>query len=329
MTLMASIFGLIVIGVLCVGLPWAVAGLLVPALESSSAARTMNWRGRPVALGLGAVWTVWGGCVLLAAWLLEDLGAASVGEVLAVAGMLGLAASAFGHVDDAYGSRDVRGFSGHISALIGGRLTTGGLKLIGIGVAGLTAARAVGSVAPWGGSPVGIGVAGAAVALTANVVNLLDLRPGRALKAYVALSLVGVALLAALAARVEGAGFVESAVLVAVALVGPVVACWRYDLGERAMLGDAGANAMGAVAGLVIVSGLRLPGVVVFGMAVLALNLLSERVSFSVVIERVRMLAWIDALGRERIRTKGAEAPHDEGASRYDDDDITGGSREV
>jgi hypothetical protein len=328
-TLTTFTFALVAVGVLCFGLPWAVACLLVPALQSTPAARTRNWRGADVVLGLGAVWTVWGGCVLLAGWLLGDLGAPVASEVIVVAGVLSIGASAFGLIDDAYGSRDVRGFSGHVRALLEGRLTTGGLKLVGIGVASLAAARAVAGVAPWGGSPAGILVAGATVALTANFVNLLDLRPGRALKAYVALSCAGALMLASFVARLAGAGFASSAALLAVALLGPAAACWRYDLGERAMLGDAGANAMGAVAGLVIVSALPLSGVAAFGAVVLALNLLSERVSFSAVIERVGVLAWLDALGRASAGTDGAQEPHDDGASRYDGTDSTGGSREV
>jgi hypothetical protein len=325
-------FGLAIaaVGVLCVAVPWAVACLLVPALKSSPAAQATNWRGAPVVLGLGAVWTVWGGCALLAAWLLGDLGAPVSSEVLAVAGVLAVVASAFGLFDDAYGGRDVRGFAGHISALLQGRLTTGGLKLVGIGAASVVAARATAGVSPWGASPIGVLVAGVAVALTANLVNLLDLRPGRALKAYIALSLVGAALAASFASRLTGAGFSPSAALLAVALLGPAAACWRYDLGEQAMLGDAGANAMGAVAGLVVVSALPLGGVVAFGAVMLALNLLSERVSFSAVIERVRVLAWLDAFGRSRIGSDDAQHPHDSGASRYDgEDSIGGGSREV
>lgn len=315
--------------VLCAGLPWAVACLLVPALESSPGARAVNWRGSEVVLGLGAVWTAWGGSALIAGWLLEDLDApSSVAAVLGTAGLLAIVASAFGLVDDAYGTGDARGFKGHLTALVRGRLTTGGLKLVGIGVASVAAARAVAGFAEWGESPIGVLAAGASVALSANLVNLLDLRPGRALKAYVVLALAGAALVGSSAARVAGS-FGADAALIGVALLGPAVACWRYDLGERAMLGDAGANAMGAVAGLAIVSALPLAGVVAFGAVALALNLLSERISFSAVIERARILAWLDGLGRPRTPDSSTR-PHDDGASRYDGNGSAGdGSLEV
>jgi hypothetical protein len=85
---------------------------------------------------------------------------------------------------------------------------------------------------------------------------------------------------------------------VAVALLGPVVAVWRFDLGERGMLGDAGANAMGALLGWVVASILAPAALGVYVIAVLALNVASERISFSQVIERNRVLSWFDRLGR-------------------------------
>lgn len=330
MTPASLLVALGVVSVLCAALPWAVACLMVPGLEASDAARVKNWRGKEVVLGLGAVWTVWGGCALIAGWFLEDAGVPLIVHgALSTAGVLAVGASAFGLIDDTYGTREFRGFAGHLSALLHGRLTTGGLKLLGIGIASLLSARAVSGFSPWGGTPLGVLVAGAAIALAANLENLLDLRPGRALKAYFALAFAGALLLASSAARLAGGGFTSSAALLLVALIGPAVACWRYDLGERAMLGDAGANAMGAVAGLAIVSGLTFVGVWLFAGALLALNLLSERVSFSAIIERFGSLAWLDRLGRARVANDGASGPHEGSGSRYDGSDTGGGSREV
>lgn len=322
--------GMAATAVLCVALPWAVACLAVPALEASERAHAANYRGRDVVLGLGAVWLAWGGGALLAGWFLEDVGVPlAVSELMPVAGLLALAAAAFGLFDDAYGSRDARGFAGHLRALGSGRLTTGGLKLVGIGVAALAAARSVAGMAPWGASPAGVAIAGAAVALSANLVNLLDLRPGRALKAYLGFAAAGAALAGAYIARMHTGSGLGAGVLLGVALAGPAVACWRYDLGERAMLGDAGANAMGAVAGLVIVSALPLAGAAVFAAVLLAANLASERVSFSALIERVGVLAWIDGLGRGKASEGPDTGAHGGQASRYDGSGITGGgSRE-
>ncbi|MBI5232666.1 MAG: hypothetical protein HY876_10945 [Coriobacteriales bacterium] len=150
-------------------------------------------------------------------------------------------------------------------------------------------------------------VAGAAIALTSNFMNLMDLRPGRALKLYMPFWLIGVLLTGSLTTPVMG-GYapigefaptdVVSRAVLAIFSLGPVIAVWRYDLGERGMLGDAGANPMGAVAGLLIVTGLPLWGLVAYFVLMLALNLLSERVSFSRVIEATPPLRWLDRLGR-------------------------------
>jgi hypothetical protein len=82
-------------------------------------------------------------------------------------------------------------------------------------------------------------------------------------------------------------------------LMGPVFATFRYDVGEQGMLGDAGANPMGAVAGLLIVGGLPVWGLAAYFAGVLALNLASERFSFSAAIDDNGVLRWLDGLGRK------------------------------
>jgi hypothetical protein len=73
---------------------------------------------------------------------------------------------------------------------------------------------------------------------------------------------------------------------------------WRYDLGEQGMLGDAGANPAGAVVGLLLLKVLAPWAILTGAVLMIALNLASERVSFSRVIEGNRLLAWADRLGR-------------------------------
>jgi hypothetical protein len=97
----------------------------------------------------------------------------------------------------------------------------------------------------------------------------------------------------------EQATLVLDLVVLTIFLLGPVLAVWRYDVGEIAMLGDAGANPMGAVAGMFVVAGLPRWGLFLYLGLVLALNLVSERHSFSSVIAGNRVLSWLDGLGRE------------------------------
>lgn len=307
MSWLAATAGALVLGV---GVPWLGVRMLVPVLEEG--ARVENYRGCPVFLGLGIAWLLWAGAAIVygvvASWS-EDPD--SVIGLLTLAGPLALVAFSLGLVDDAFGSSAARGFKGHLRQLARGRLTTGGLKLIGISAAALV----VGLVLAQIGAPespgtadvvtsLGIGtLGGAAIALTSNFVNLVDLRPGRALKMYAVLVVLGVAsTVLLLPGRAGHEASAErtllDAVSLAVFLLGPVAATWTYDLGERGMLGDAGANAMGAVAGMFVVAGLPLWALGSYAALLFALNVASERVSFSRVIEGNALLRRLDALGR-------------------------------
>lgn len=306
--------------------PFVFIRMLAPVLRETSQALTTNYRGRRVFLGLGVVWLIWAGCAIAGSVVLAALGGQLAGGMVLLGGLLALVAFALGVVDDAYGSSADRGFKGHLRAMARGRLTTGGLKLVGIGTACLVVAAMVSQVAPWGGSmkwatvpdaivwAVKVLLAGAGIALTSNFVNLTDLRPGRALKVYSVLAVAGVVSTAAMLGAGGRTGPLGSIppparVLDAVVLLlfayGPVIAVWRYDLGEQGMLGDAGANPMGAFAGLLMVAGLPLTGLLVYVMLVFALNLASERVSFSSVIEGNPVLSFIDRMGRSARAVEG------------------------
>jgi hypothetical protein len=200
-----------------------------------------------------------------------------------------LGAGGFGVLDDLAETGSSKGLRGHLGALRRGEVTTGGLKILGIGASGLAAAvlaRAGRDDAP----PTGVrGVvdalaSGALVAGSANLLNLFDLRPGRALK---------VTLLHGPAAL--GAG---PAAAVVSAVAGTATAVLGEDLGERAMLGDAGANALGAVLGVAAVAGAPARGRWGVLAGVLGLTLASEKVSFTKVIAATPVLRELDALGR-------------------------------
>ena len=194
----------------------------------------------------------------------------------------GSAAGALGAYDDLAGSGDSRGFKGHLTALARGEVTTGAVKILGIGAAGLAAAALAGTKGR--ATAFDVLVNGALVAGGANLLNLFDLRPGRAIK---------VGALAALPGALSGSA-------VAAAPFGAALALLPEDLGERAMLGDAGANALGALLGL---SAARLPRPVRLGLltGVTALNAASEVVSFTKVIQATPALRWLDQLGRRPV----------------------------
>ena len=162
-----------------------------------------------------------------------------------------------GFVDDVYGGHE-RGFRAHLRA---GR-TTGTLKLLGIPLVGLLRTRSVSGALLF--------------ALSANFLNQLDTKPGRALKAY---------LLAA--------GPLH-------APAGRAVLLLPYDLRERVMLGDAGSNALGAVLGLKSVDRLHGWGRWAAIGTLAGLTLLGERRSLGSLIERTPGLRELDRLGRSR-----------------------------
>jgi hypothetical protein len=205
----------------------------------------------------------------------------------------GVGAAAFGGYDDLAASGPSKGFRGHLGALARGELTTGAVKLAGIGATGLAAALAAGPAGPAGGSAGSsprLGTVADAVinagliAGGANLANLFDLRPGRAIK----VSIGAGALLAAAPGRSRQA---------AVAPVAAAVALLPEDLGERAMLGDAGANALGAMLGLAA-TGLPRAARIAALAGIAGLTAASEVVSFTRVIERTGPLRWLDMLGR-------------------------------
>jgi UDP-GlcNAc:undecaprenyl-phosphate/decaprenyl-phosphate GlcNAc-1-phosphate transferase len=194
----------------------------------------------------------------------------------AAAALAGAGAAAFGGYDDLAGSGDRRGFRGHLGALRQGNVTTGAVKIGGIGATGAAAAAIL------GGPPVDMAINAGLVAGSANLLNLFDLRPGRAIK---------VALAAAALLRAPVVPAAASAAGSAVALIGE-------DLGERAMLGDAGANALGAVLGAAAAASLPRGARLAVLAGITGLTAASEVVSFTKVIERTAPLRWLDMMGR-------------------------------
>ena len=208
-------------------------------------------------------------------WTAADSGRTGAAVALAI-GILGAA----GRLDDLRGDEDIRGFSGHLRAAARGRVTGGALKIFAGGVAGLATGALV-------ASGLDILVVGLLVALGANTFNLLDRAPGRAGKLW---------LLAALPLFVWGS---SGWGVGAAGMAGALIAVLPADLGARGMLGDAGANPLGAVWGLGLASATGDVGrAVAIGVLVLV-NAASEKWSFSHAIESVRWLRSLDHLGRK------------------------------
>jgi UDP-N-acetylmuramyl pentapeptide phosphotransferase/UDP-N-acetylglucosamine-1-phosphate transferase len=89
--------------------------------------------------------------------------------------------------------------------------------------------------------------------------------------------------------------------------MGGAVGLMPEDLRERMMLGDTGANVLGGVLGLVVVLECSRTSRNVVLVVLIVLNLISERVSFSSVIEKVPPLRWLDQLGRHSEDLRSAD----------------------
>jgi UDP-N-acetylmuramyl pentapeptide phosphotransferase/UDP-N-acetylglucosamine-1-phosphate transferase len=235
-----------------------------------------NHAGRTVTLLEGPAYAV--GAAGAAALL-----GAGPGPVLAAG-----SSAALGALDDLRGDSSSKGLKGHLGALARGEITTGAVKILGLGVTGLVSAVVIDRGLVDGGTRSGAAVdtvvGGAVIAGSANLLNLLDLRPGRALKATIVLG-------ALTATAPRSAAAAGAAVGAAAGLLGP-------DLAGEAMLGDTGANSAGALLGAALVQRTGRRGRWVALAVLTALTLASEKVSFTRVIESTPGLRELDALGR-------------------------------
>jgi UDP-GlcNAc:undecaprenyl-phosphate/decaprenyl-phosphate GlcNAc-1-phosphate transferase len=218
--------------------------------------------------------------------------------------LAGGGALGFGILDDLAGSGSRRGLKGHLGALAEGELTTGAVKLAGLAATGLAGGLLL------GGRPSDRLINAGLIAGGANLLNLFDLRPGRAVKVAT--------LSAGLIAAGGAAGQDRPSGLAAVAApLGAGLALLPEDLAERAMLGDAGANALGAMLGVAAAAALPRPARVGLLAGIVALTAASERVSFTKVIERTPVLHRLDMLGRRPVApatVPAAEGDHAGGA---------------
>jgi len=198
-----------------------------------------------------------------------------------------VAAAGFGLLglfDDLGASGDDRGFRGHLGAMAKGRLTTGGVKLV---FGGLLAVALAASLD--GRHPGRVAVDALLIALAANLGNLFDRAPGRTTK---------VALIATVPLLVAERGGAMTPIAI---VIGAGAGLLVFDLREELMLGDTGANVLGAVLALGAVEACSFPVRIGALVVVVLLNLASELVSFSKVIDRVAPLRALDRLGRRSL----------------------------
>jgi UDP-N-acetylmuramyl pentapeptide phosphotransferase/UDP-N-acetylglucosamine-1-phosphate transferase len=260
----------------------ALAAVIAPAALRAFAAAGWtrpNHRGRELPFPAGAVAVCAGLLALGALSGLDRVAATFTTErgTRSVA-VLALGIAFLGLLDDALDDGP-RGWRGHLRAVLRGRFSTGAMKAVG------TVALTLAAIP---GDGIDLVLAVAVVALAANAFNQLDLRPGRAVKAWVILA-AGLLIVTRDTLPLQAIGPWAGALLV----------LGLHDLRERCMLGDTGANLLGAMAGTWIVLVSSTTGLAVAAAALLALNLFGEFRSITTAIDRVPPLRRLDSLGRK------------------------------
>lgn len=237
-----------------------------------------NYKGKEIPVGAGAVFllallpTAFLGFVAAPGYL-DDRLVLSFLFLMAVTTLVGI-------IDDVLGAREVTGLKGHFGRLLRGELTTGGLKALAIALGSLVVFA--GTVDIWEAL-----LNATLVSLFVNALNMFDLRPGRAGKVFLVTALA-----------VTLAAWKEQNLVPMWAVGGSLLALFPLDLRAKAMMGDAGANTLGAALGLTIAWTVGINTRLGILAALLILHLLAERYSFTKIIAGNRILNFLDLLGR-------------------------------
>jgi UDP-GlcNAc:undecaprenyl-phosphate/decaprenyl-phosphate GlcNAc-1-phosphate transferase len=274
---------------LTLALAVALAPALLRALGEGAHTRA-NFRDRALPFPFGVLTLAAALIALIPLTLLARLASAQVfhPELVPIA-IYALGVLALGLLDDTLARADPeaprqpreRGWRGHGAAALRGELSTGTVKAAGsLGLALLATDYLGLSNGRWL-------LATGVLVLATNVFNLLDLRPGRATKAFV---LLGAGLTI---------GSTDLRPLWALGLfAAPALVAGVYDLRERVMLGDTGANLLGALAGLWLVLTLSGTGQLIALILLAGITVYGELRSISALIERTPGLRQLDSFGR-------------------------------
>jgi UDP-GlcNAc:undecaprenyl-phosphate/decaprenyl-phosphate GlcNAc-1-phosphate transferase len=191
---------------------------------------------------------------------------------------------ALGLLDDVRGDKKIQGLRGHFQAALRERkITTGFIKAIGGGLLALYLGWRL-----FPEEPLRAVLAAALIALFANAVNLLDLRPGRAGAVFLLCALL------LLLAAFRSEAHVGIPPLLYVFL--PALIVWERDARARVMLGDAGSNPLGAALGLALAQIASVALLILVLLALIVLHVVAERASLTKLIEANRLLRALDRL---------------------------------
>lgn len=270
---------LMVIMLFCIGVVVTLTSvpMISKMLEKSDMIRA-NYKGDMIPVGLGLVFIptlIINSVILIYSNIVPE-------KIIMIYMLLfaSISMSFVGIIDDSLGNRGVTGLLGHFKALFKGTLTTGAFKALLGGFVGLTLAVTISKSIP------NIIVATLVVALSTNMMNLFDLRPGRAIKVYTLLAII---------IFIASAKFQREVMML---IVPAVLAYFYFDLRALTMMGDAGSNVLGVSMGVFIVSSFGLAVQVVCLILLVLIHILTEKFSLTKIIENNKFLNYLDRFGR-------------------------------
>jgi UDP-N-acetylmuramyl pentapeptide phosphotransferase/UDP-N-acetylglucosamine-1-phosphate transferase len=244
----------------------------------TTGSRTFNYRGREVINMAGLLFIpVW----FIPVMLLSLIRSANVPSFLWASSILILGIGLCGLLDDLYGDRTITGLSGHLKSLVKGKITTGAIKAVFTPVIAIIAAsvtaRSLGQLL----------MDALIISLFVNTFNLLDLRPGRALKVFVVSALFLALYYNSLLTNYLGL------------ILGASLILLPDELNEKVMLGDIGSNILGAMIGFTFIYQASFFGRLTALLLLLLLHLITERYSLSEFIAKNSFLRMLDEFGRK------------------------------
>lgn len=233
-----------------------------------------NYANKEVVNGMGLVFLI--PCIISIFPLWQIAGQENVVIYLTLL----LSMTLVGYLDDSLGETSRKGFKGHLAGIMKGHLSTGIIKIIFALIMGVIISMAYFSALR------DIAFNTILFCLCVNIINLLDLRPGRAIKGF-GLFILFVSISSGL-----------QSIWILLPIFGSLAMYIRDELDENCMLGDTGSNLLGGIFGLYTLkvgfSGTKYALLFIL----LLLHIISEFKSFSEIIESIPILRHMDSFGQ-------------------------------
>lgn len=249
-------------------LPIFLQMLTVPAVMKD------NWQGRSIPALTGLIFPVIMTIMGLIQMIINREKSIVLVNLFAV-----IAVSFLGFIDDILGTPDQKGLKGHLFHFLNHKkISTGLLKAVGTGVISLWI------IVYKGSTGLNMVIEWLVLVLTANFINLLDLRPGRALKGTIFLVFMGMIIS-------------TQQISLGAVVLGIILAYAPFDMSGQAMLGDTGSNTLGMISGLLIIQGSQYIKIVIL-FSLVVIHVIAEKHSLTRIINDNYWLNRIDRWGR-------------------------------